>query len=225
MSTFLELVQDLHRESGAAGQPPTTVLNQRGEYNRLVRWVQDADTYIQDLWENWKFMRKEYSDDTVVGNNSLPTVQDVAFYDEDTFKVVYAGETEENPIDVVEYDAIKKEVRDTLTGVPYRIIIMPNNTLQVDPIPDDAHTISGDYYRNSVEMTGNDDVSLIPSRFHKAILGYALILYGNYENAKEIKQQGEEIFGIQNSRLENNQLPNQFNSRFRTGGGFEVIAS
>lgn len=224
MSTFLELVVDLHRESGAAGAAPTTVLNQRGEYNRLINWVRDADTYIQDLYENWKFMRKDYNEDTLVGNNILPAVQDVAWYDEGTFKLIENGETEENLIEVVEYDAIKNEIRDTETNVPYRVIIMSDSSLEVDPIPDAAHTIKCDYYQNAVEMTGNTDISVIPPRFHKAILGYGLMLYAGYENAKEIMDQGEKIFSMQLARLENNQLPNQFNSRYRTGGGFEVIA-
>ena len=225
MSTFLELVVDLHRESGAAGQSPTTVLNQRGEYNRLVNWVRDADTYIQDLYENWKFMRAQYSDVTQAGNNVLPVASNaIGMYDEGTFKLIEAGQTQENLIEVVEYDAIKNEIRDTQTGVPYRVILMPDSTLEVDPVPDDAHTVKCDYYKAAVEMVGNDSVSVIPARFHKAILGYGLMLYANYENAAEIKRQGEEVFSLQVTRLENNQLPNQFNSRYRTGGGFEVVA-
>ena len=68
-----------------------------------------------------------------------------------------------------------------------------------------------------------DDVSVIPVRYHKVILGRALILYANYENAAEAKTQGNETYTEQLARLENNQLPNQFGSRFRTGGSFEVI--
>jgi hypothetical protein len=224
MSTFLELVQDLHRESGASGSAPTTVLNQRGENNRLVNWIRQADTYIQDMWENWKFLRAEYSENCSVGSNALPIVQDVAMYDHETFFITEVGDTEKSPIEVVEYEDIKREIRDTENGVPYRVVIMPDNTLQVDPPADDTHLITGDYYKNAVELTANDDVSVIPERFHKAILGYALILYANYENATEIKRQGEELFGQQIGRLENNQLPNKYNSRFRTGGGFQVIA-
>jgi hypothetical protein len=224
VSTFLELVVDLHRESGAAGQAPTTVVGQRGEYNRLVHWIKDADMYIQDMYENWKFMRAQYSEDTLAGNKMLPSIQDVAWYDEGTFKIIENGTTDENPIEVVEYDAIKGEIRDTTSNVPYRVIIMPDNTLEVDPFPDAAHTIKCDYYKNAVEMIGNSDISVIPERFHRAILGYALMLYAGYERADEIMKQGELIFGQQIQRLENSQLPNKFNSRFRTGGGFEVIA-
>lgn len=223
MSTFLELVQDLHRESGASGQAPTAVTGQTGEANRLVKWVQSADKYVQDLWENWKFLKQDYSEVTAVGSNVLPVVQNVAFYDNDSFFLIENGQTDKNPIEVVEYDKIKDEIRDTSDGVPFRVILMPDFTLQVDPVPDAAHTIQGDYYINAVEMEANDDVSIIPARFHEIILGRALILYANYENATEIKTQGGEIYTEQLARLENNQLPNQFNARFRTGGFFEVV--
>lgn len=224
MSTFLELVQDLHRESGAAGQSPTTVLNQRGEYQRLVRWTRDADLYVQKLWENWKFMRQEYSEVTAIGSNDLPVATDAAWYDEDTFKIIQSGETLASPIEVVEYDSIKSEVRDTDNGVPYRVVLMPDITLEVDPPADAAHTITGDYYQNPVPMVNNTDVSVIPARFQEIIIGRGLVLYANYEGAPEIKTQGSEIYTEQLARLENDQLPNQFSSRYRTGGGFEVIA-
>ena len=224
MSTFLELVEDLHRECGAAGVAPTTVLNQRGEYARLVRWVAAADVYVQKLWDNWKFMRKEYSEDTLLDTAALPTVADAARYDEDTFKMIESGDTEKNPIEVVEYEDIKSEIRATASGVPDRVILMPDGTLEVDPPANGTHTISCDYYQNPVKMVGNTDTSIIPARFHDIILGRALILYANYESAPEVKAQGNEIYTETLARLENSQLPNKFGSRYRTGGLFEVTA-
>ena len=56
MSTFLELTQDLHRESGAAGSAPSTVVGQTGEAQRLVKWIQRADLQIQKLWHDWEFL-------------------------------------------------------------------------------------------------------------------------------------------------------------------------
>ena len=69
-------------------------------------------------------------------------------------------------------------------------------------------------------MAANGDVSPIPPQFHPVILGRALILYGNYEQAPEIKGQGQEIYGEYLARLENSQLPNQRYSRYQSTGSF-----
>ena len=61
MSTFLELVQDLHVEVGAAGVAPATVTGQQGEAERLVGWIQKADEFVQLKYVNWKYLRNEFT--------------------------------------------------------------------------------------------------------------------------------------------------------------------
>lgn len=225
MSTYLELVQNLHTEVGAAGEPPSTVLNQRGEAARLVNWIKRADEYIQEMWENWKFLRVVYDESTTASAVALPILQDVSFWDNFSFKI-YDTVTDlpDDLLEVVEYDAIKNELRDVEENRPFRVIIMPDNTLEVEPTPDDAYRITADAYIAPTLLAADDDISSIPTKFHQAILGRAMILYANYENAPEIKTQGQEIYSEQLTRLQNNQLPNKFLSQFRTGGVFEVIA-
>lgn len=231
MSTFLELVQSLHTETGAAGVAPTSVANQTGEAKRLVNWIKRADLKIKRKWENWKFMRTTYSQATVAGVNTMAKPSGLKFWDtseeKPTFFVKYNGDTDKSLIEVVEYDDVKDEPLDTDSGPPSRIIIMPDNSLLLEPTPDAAHTIYADYYvtAESTVLSANGDISVIPEEFHDAILGRAMIFYANYENAPEIKTQGTELYGETLQELENSQLPNKFNSRLRTGAFFEVIAS
>lgn len=229
MSTFLELVQDLHTEVGAAGVAPTSVLNQTGEAKRLVNWIRRADKLVQELWENWKFLRAEYDQTTTSGVNTLAKPNDLKFWDvnEDrtTFFVIPENQTEKQPLEVVEYDDVKDQILDDSPGIPARLIIMPDYSLLIEPTPNGTHRILADYYKDPVPLTNNTDVSLIPVKYHDVILGRAMIFYGNYENAPEIKLQGQELFAEQLQRLENHQLPNKFNARARTGGLFEVIAT
>ena len=225
MSTYLELVQELHEEVGAAGPPPSTVANQRGEAQRFVNWVKRSDEYVQNLWHNWKFLRVKYDESTTAGFVALPTVQGASFWDEDTFKMYQPGDTVPFPLEVVEYDSIKEEVRDVSESAPYRIIILPDNTLETEPTPNDAYRVTGDIYTQPTLLAEDGDISKIPTQYHRVILGRAMILYGNYENAPEMKTQGSEIYSELLTRLQDNQLPNKFQSQFRTGGNFEVIAS
>jgi hypothetical protein len=152
-------------------------------------------------------------------------VQGASYWDEDSFKIFNPGSTIPFMPEVVEYDEIKSEVRDTTSAMPFRVIIMSDNTLEAEGTPDKAYPITGDYYSEPTLLAADADISAIPPQFHRAILGRAMILYGNFENAPEMKTQGQEIYSEVLTRLQNKQLPNKHQAQFRTGGKFEVIGS
>lgn len=226
MSTYLELVQDLHNEVGAAGIEPQGVTGLSGEAERLALWVKRADEYVQLKWVNWKFLRNEFtvSNITTQGIATLSAPSTLRYWDEKTFTITPPGSTEKYPLDVVEYDKIKRDILDTNEGYPDRVIIMPDNTLKFEPVPNGAYTINADYYVRPTLLAATTDVSAIPEEFHRVIIGRAMILYANFESAPEIKDQGQEIYIEQLALLENDQLPNQHHSRFNTGAMIEVIA-
>lgn len=227
MSTFLELVQQLHRDSGAAGAAPTSVIDQVGEANRMVGWIQEADGFIQDLWINWKFLWNQVTLSTSSGIASLAPPNDLAFWDPRTFKLNdnTAGALDE-PLQAVEHDRIKTQIRDLTLNQPWRVIVMPDNSIEFEPVPDATYSIKSDYFKVPTVLAANDDVSAIPPQWHQVILGRGLVLYGNYENAPETKTQGQEIYSEFLPRLENHQLPNQRYSRYQsTGSFFDVSAN
>ena len=227
MSTFLELVQDLQREVGASGNQISSVINQVGENQRMVKWIQRADFYIQNRWLNWKFLWNQVEFSTVPSTVGLAAPTDLNFWDYKTFKINDGGVGDEDEqILAIEHDMLKWMVRDNTEAKPSTVIIMPDNSLEFEPIPDLVYQIKADYFRVPTTLAANNDVSLIPENYHQAILGRAMALYANYEAAPEIKAQGEEIFEEVFGRLENSQLPNQRFSRFQsTGSFFEVNAN
>lgn len=227
MADYLSLVQLLHDESGAAGVAPTTVVSQTGEAKRLVNWVRRADLQIQNKWINWKFLRAEFTtgNQTSDGVATLSKPATLKTWDLATFRIIYPGETVENPLEAVEYEDRKGDVFDTTTGPPQVVIIMPDNSLRFEQVPDGIYTILADFYVKPTQLAVNTDISVIPEEQHEtAILGRALMYYANHENAPEAKTQGQELYAEGLAELENHQLPNQNYSRLRTGGGFEVIA-
>jgi len=226
MSTFLELVQALHNGVGAAGVAPATVTGQQGEAQRLVNWVRGADSFVQLKYVNWKYLRNEFdtTNTTTQGVATLAQPTGTRYWDEKTFTIIEPGGTEKYPINSVEYDKIKRNVLDTTEGYPGTVIIMPDQSLKFEPVPDGIYTINADYYVRPTLLAADSDISLIPEEFHDVILGRAMILYANFESAPEIKDQGEEIYVEQLALLENDQLPNQNQSRFNTGALIEVIA-
>jgi|2_EtaG_2_1085320.scaffolds.fasta_scaffold16713_3 hypothetical protein len=222
MSTFLQLVQELHREVGAAGTAPSAVTGQVGEAARMVNWVISADYYIQMLWHNWKFLKHAtgFSVSTVASTATLAKPTSHHFWDMETFKI------DGGPLAAVEYEVMKADVLSTTEAQPGRVIIMPDNSLKFDPIPDDAYLITADYYLQPTKLAANADVSAIPLTYHQVILGRAMQLYANYEDAAEAKRQGTEIYDEFIQRLQDHQLPSQEYSQFKSTGNFiEVIAS
>ena len=231
--TFLELVQELHRESGAAGRAPTTVASVTGEAARLVGWIKKANLAVQDLWENWKFLRCEFDQDLTATVNTLaaPTVPNAigsGMWDLDTFKIQRVSDTFASPLVAVEYDDIKDEILDTTPSTPWRVTVMPDNSLRFEGTPNAADTITADFYREPVrtELAVDADESSIPEKFQQVVIGKALMYYGNYEGAVEAKTQGKELYDDYLARLENSELPNGGKSRYRVGKGkhIEVIA-
>lgn len=229
MSTFLELVQDLHAEVGAAGVAPVAVTSQTGEAERLVNWIIRSDYKIQAKWINWKFLRTAFTsgNTTTQGVATLAKPATLKTWDLATLRYIAPGNTIADKFgQIVEYENVKTEILDTAEGVLSRLIIMPDDSLLFEPVPNGVYTLLGDYYAKPIKLSANGSISLIPEEYHDTvILGRAMMYYGNYENAPEIKQQGLELYTEGLTELENHQLPNQNYSRNRTGGGFEVVGS
>ena len=228
MSTFLELVQELHREVGAAGSAPSAVTSQTGEARRLVGWVKKANFDVQDMWANWKFLRSTDERTLTPTDNTLAAPSDFnsGMWDLDTFKIIRAGDTLEEPLLGLEYEDVKTEDLDTSPGTPWRAVVMPDGSLRFEGTPDTADTFKADYYRGPdiEELAGNADESTIPARFHPIIIAKAMLYYANFEGAPEIKTQGLELWEDYLARLENNQLPNRKHARYRTGATIQIVA-
>jgi len=219
--TFMTLVTDLHRETGAGSVAPSTALDQVGEAGRLVDWIKQANLFIQNKHTDWLFLWSQESFVTVDGNDIETPPADLAGYDRDTFFI--DGE----PLEAVNYIEVKQEVRESGTGKPYRVVIMPDGTLRMDQIPNGAYTITYDYWTSAVGFssgTENDnDVSLIPERFHQAIVGLAMTYYAMYEEAPEILNRGQVKYMEWLPQLESNQLPGDRHMHSTAEGNDMVI--
>jgi hypothetical protein len=87
---FLQLVQRLRTETKASGSSITSVVNQTGEYGRLVDWVNDAWLDIQSEHTDWEWMRTTATFPTVTGRpvNTLTQIGLTSFgaWARDTFR-------------------------------------------------------------------------------------------------------------------------------------------
>ena len=87
---FLQLVQRLRSETKATGTTVTSVLNQSGEYARLVNWINDAWLDIQSAHTDWGWMRTSVTFPTVTGRpvNTLAQIGITNFgqWERDSFR-------------------------------------------------------------------------------------------------------------------------------------------
>lgn len=244
--TFVQLVQDLFYEVGAAGVAPTTTVNQTGEVNRLIRYVHDAELEIQNIWVDWKWLRKTLTFYTGTQNqvgifttlngaaNAYPV--DVAEWDWKSFKLLPPNNTSYQPLETAEWQDVRYDIFDTVDfAQPYRVIVMPDNTFRFDLIPDQSYQCTCEYRSVPYDLKNDADVSNIPARFaNRIIVEWARMKYGLFEGAAEQTAAAKlNIYGTLDdagiptnngmlAALENDQLPNRKNSRRQQGNNIVI---
>lgn len=202
--TFLELVNDLRGEASVSGSGVTTVQNQTGEPGRLVRFIQTAYTEIQNVYFDWKFLRKESTFSTIAGNSLILPPTDLHVWDNSR---IY--DADGNDVEVIDYDELDIKIDSSQTGRPQLFIVKNDSKLLMYPKPDAIYSYSYDYFRKPFELLIDTDVPAFPEQFHKLIVGRALIMYGNYESAAESVKAGTELYQTFFPRLVASQAPNK----------------
>jgi hypothetical protein len=248
--TFLQLVQDLYREVGASpGSLPSvaipTTTGVTGEILRLTNYIHDADLEIQNMWVDWKFLRQTLTAYTIAATNTgIATLSggsisaqptDLAEWDYRTFFIFPAGSTSPQNLQVNEWQQVRGEVFDTTDqNQPWRVIVMPDNTLRWDLTPDASYQVQMEYRKTVYDLKVDADVSVIPARFaNRLIVEWARLKYGMFEGASEqITAARFHIYGGMDdagvwhtgllAQLENDQLANAKNSRLQQGNNIVV---
>jgi len=199
--TFLELCVRLRNEAGIPGTGPASTIDQTGDYERIVNWVQSANQDIQNHKPDWRFMQTEFTFSTVDGTQSY-TPSDASITDLQAWKVseygdirVYTATSDEQYLDYLPWELFRQTYmfgtsRD-LEGKPTVVSIKPDNSITFYPKPDAVYTIDGEYFKKAVDLSGNTDEPAFPSQFHLAIVWRALMLYGAYDAADERYSHGQ----------------------------------
>lgn len=217
----LQLVQRLNQEAGATGATISTTLSQSGLVQRLIDWIDSAYQDIQNLRENWDFLREDFSFTTNTTSREY-TKDAISLTDLNAWKTddvrVYKVATDETQLIYEPWDNFKRTfifgAHRTTTARPFYFSIDAAGSFWTDYIPNDTYTINGEYFKvaqamSSTGATANTDTPLIPTRYQMAIVWRALMFYGAYEGADEVYTHGEKEYRAILSALEFNQLPRQ----------------
>lgn len=191
MSTFLQLVQDLARQSGtlAGGTTLASVSGVSGRADKLVNWTKQAWTDIQNQRVDWQWMYDTFSDallvDTLRYTGSsfnltrlrkwaidTPVWQPITLYDSTL------GQSDESAINYIPFNLWRSRydrgTHDHTRPVEYSI--SPTNELCIGPKPDAAYVIRGEYWKTPQTLSANSDEPEMPERFHQLIVYRAMML-------------------------------------------------
>lgn len=196
---FLELVQRVVQYSGMANSGPSSVVGQTGDFARAVTYVQDAHAEIQQAYQDWDFLWSTGSLTTSSGLAEYDGASDLNLWD--VMRLRLEGE-------LIDYtDWHDYEEGDVDDAKPTGFTVRPDNRIVLTPTPDDSYTVSYHYYRTPKVLSGNSDEPLIPSRYHLAIVGRALVFAGIYDAAEDVQAQGAEMYQRFFEQLTREQLP------------------
>lgn len=187
---YLSLCRDLVAELGVAGGTgPAATTGQTGELGNMVRWVAEADLYVQNLWRDWSFLwRKASGNYIVAGGNSIASVTDLETEIEDGL-VLRSGSAHAYRPQWMAW----AEFRRTFDLKPEPASLTPSSwTVR----PDKVIVLSGpvtvdtqwtlEYHRAPARLAAATDLSAIPDRFERIIIARAAVMYGVREDAPEI---------------------------------------
>ena len=228
--TFLQLVNDLSREAGVSGNASAvaTTSGQTGEAARLVSWIKQSHTEIQDKHKHWRWMRSLFSVNTVSGTDSYAytactdtrlsaTISRFANwipFDEQGASNIkryltsggVGGEIWMVNLPWSYFMSIYK--RGTQNNGPIiHVAIDPQNNIRTGPKPDGIYTITGEYQMSALEFSADLDTPEFPARFHDLVWMKALEKYGRYHAAPEVLARGQIEGGRLMRQLEADQLP------------------
>ncbi|MCF1431347.1 MAG: hypothetical protein LPD71_00125 [Shewanella sp.] len=205
---FLELAVSLRQECSVSGSGPISINDNRAEYQRIIKWIREANIELQGKYANWKFLWTEASLTTEADkNNYLPGVElpaNIRLYRPLRFFC------DDMKVREVDWLTIRHfGVRENDYGQPTHLTIMPNNGLKLYPKPDKPYSLYYEYYKKPQILEEAYDVPWIPETWHKLIVYRAMMMYADYENAPEIKTEGMEGLASIMPQLEADQLPGQ----------------
>lgn len=224
---FLQLVQDLWRESGSGGTSPSDLgANLEGEQLRLKQWIVKADNEINAKYSDWNYLWTQGELQLTVGvriydplgsgGGQASPNSGVAAYDMATF---FIGQ---DAVQAAYYIDVKTDKTEYEPGQPFRAVFMPDDTLRMDGTPDGDYTLTFDYWQNPPILTENADEPRIPARFHQVIVGRALQFYAEFENADETMTKGTDLYDAWIVKLESDQLPGRRDAHTRAEGSTDM---
>lgn len=213
--TFLQLVNSLFELADISNTPLTTVQSVTGVNLRAKNWIKQAWIDIQNLHDDWLFLRSDFSfvsstsqsyATTTIGDTSLRK------YDMESVRMYLtaSGVDDEQYLIPQDWEAFRNVYLygARQSGRPNSFAVDPaTKTLYFNSIPGTGYTTAGYYWTKPIALSADADVPACPSEYHMAIVYRAMLKYAGFESAAEAKQEAIENYASLMSALSQDQLP------------------
>lgn len=192
--TFLQLCNEVVRESGAVGSALSTVIDQTGRQAKVVEWVRQANYQIQADNPDWTFLRQEFTGTLSLSVMSYsPTTFGIADFarwvpeneDYQPMSIYLTDQADEVPLKFMPYERWRslyyRSSHDA--SQPVYWTQAPDRSFNVGPKPDAAYTVRGEYQMGPQTFDTDDDVSVIPAAYEDAIVWRACMMLAEHDEA------------------------------------------
>lgn len=189
---FLGLVNDLANETNDVELTSSNFSSATGVYNTMKNAVNASIRHINQEAFEWPWNHVSYDETLAAGTVRYAYQSDAKSVDMDSFRVqrndTFGNETQklkiisyEEYLDKwvdYEYDSSNTGIRD----LPKCVFRTPDQEYGVVPPPDEAYTLTYEYYKLPTDLSAYDDVPSIPESFRYVIRSgaiYYLYLFRN----------------------------------------------
>lgn len=208
---YLGLVNDLN---GRVNETPLTTSNFAsavGFYSTAKTAVNSAIRDLNQQAYQWPHNHVDYDETLVAGTNRYAFQADTKVIDWGTFRIrenaTFNNET--TLLKHIDYDDyLKKYIGSEYTAVttdrsmPLFVAQAPNLEYVLHPVPDEAYTLSYEYYKLPTDLVAGTDVPSLPEAFRHVItdgaMYYVYFFRGDTETADRIQAKFKE--GIKSLR-------------------------
>jgi len=209
---FLGLVNDVNRRLNEVELTSSNFASAKGFYSHAKDAVNAAIQDINQTHTEWPFNYASQNETLVVGQTRYSFPANTKLVDMDTFRIQFdaaLGATTEK-LQIITYEEYLERFVDqeyntdtSLRNIPRYVFRAPNLQYGVSPAPDQAYTLTFEYYVNSTDLVLYDDVPVVPEVYRHVVVDgamyHAYMFRGNTQDALVAKDKFTQ--GLKNMRI------------------------
>lgn len=193
-STFLELVNRVNRKVNEVELTSGNFSSANGFYSTAKDAVNDSIRRINQQDFMWPFNHVSYDEALVAGTNRYDFQSDSKFAYMQTFRIqrddTIGNETRylrEIPYEeyLQKYSDDEYNTATSIRELPRIVAQRPDSGYVVWPVPDEAYTLTYEYYSLQTDLSAYSDQTSVPSQFDHIIQDGAMVYVYNFRGDTE----------------------------------------